>query len=132
MNYLSRLIATIVIWSAFVAVAIASAASGVNDLTAIIGILGAAAMFSTIGVWARSEPGAVSDRSPVSSAMRHSRIEKAKRGDLSRIERLADVLDEGEALALMHELQNRMRVEDDGEMVMLEDLLHEREARRGQ
>ena len=119
-----RLVATIVIWTAFSIVTTSNATAN-SDSTGIIAIVAAAALFSTIAVWVSGNM----TESQHHNARVRTRFphEKLKHAERSRITRLADVLDEEEAAALYEELQARLSVHSDDEVTSLDALLAERE-----
>lgn len=122
----ARVAATFIIW---VALAIILTANGsLNNIdNGALAIMAVTALISTIAVWVAGNVGDQDTRQQAQSVRRPTH--KAKREELSRIERLVDVLDEDEARRLIDELQARLG-HSDGEIMSLEDILSEREAQR--
>jgi hypothetical protein len=118
----ARVVATIVIWLAYTAMVIWG--KPIEDPNTMIGVVSAAAAISTFSIWFRA--GGMENESQ--RAAKQS-SEKPKHLERDRVARLADMLDDHEAAALLDELRNRVTVQDDGEAVPLDTLLEERERR---
>jgi hypothetical protein len=118
----ARVVATIFIWLAVTAMVIWG--KPLQDPNTMIGVVSAAAAISTFSIWFRA--GTMENESQHTA---RQSSEKPKHLERDRVARLADMLDDHEAAALLDELRNRVTVHDDGEAVPLETLLEERERR---
>lgn len=123
----ARVAATFIIWLTLAIIMTSNDGAAVNNNWALI-VIFATALLSTIAVWLA---GNIGDHNPSSqkSQFVERPLQKAKRSDLSRVDRLLDALDHDEAQQLLDELQARLEPAD-GESLSLDDLLSEREAAR--
>jgi hypothetical protein len=124
----SRIGATFFVWFAFAAIMIWGNLPE-NDMVPITAIQGAIAGASMFAIWRGANNTAADAHQAQTTGARTT--EKAKRSERTRVARLADVLDDEEAAALMTELKSRLALPDDGEAPSLEALLTEREQRTG-